>query len=164
VNGVEVERVSNCDLLGVKLSDDAKWSIHVSEQLKKANQGIFVLYHLKKSGAPLKCLKAYYLSKIRSNLESASPVYHYALSVDDVKRIEKVQKRAAKCMAISYSSLQSLKSRRDELAKKQFCKMMDRKDSLIPPIKESARRGQSFTPNPCSDGALQALLYSCCDL
>ena len=49
INGQRVERVRTFKLLGVNLSDDLTWNIHIDFVLKKANSRLFALRLLKKA-------------------------------------------------------------------------------------------------------------------
>ena len=52
---------------------------HIEELVKKASQEHYFLVQLKRSQAPPDDLVAYYCSCIRSSLDYACPVFHYAL-------------------------------------------------------------------------------------
>ena len=121
VNGQHVERVRSFKLLGVYLSEDLTWKIHVDHILRKANSRLFSIRLLKKAGLNHTDLIIFYCSVIRSMLEYASPVWadlpDYLCS-----HIETIQKRALKiifpgepyCEALKTSMLKTLKCQREE--------------------------------------------------
>ena len=121
VNGQRVERIRSFKLLGVYLSEDLTWKIHVDHILQKANSRLFSLRLLKKAGLNHTDLIIIYCSVIRSILEYASPVWadlpDYLCS-----HLETIQKRALKiifpgepyCEALKTSKLKTLKCRREE--------------------------------------------------
>jgi hypothetical protein len=74
IGGDVVERVSSFKLLGMWLTNNLSWDIHVDKILKKANSRIYALHLLKKAGlSPLNIVHIY-CAVIRSQLEYASPV------------------------------------------------------------------------------------------
>ena len=128
INGQRVERVRTFKLLGVNLSDDLTWKIHIDFVLKKANSRLFALRLLKKAGLNHSHLITIYCSVIRSILEYASPVWA-ALPNYLSSHLESVQKRALKrshliypdasyCEALQTSKLKSLECRREETCRK----------------------------------------------
>ena len=95
VNGQHVERVRSFRLLGVYLSEDLTWKIHVDHILRKANSRLFSIRLLKKAGLNHTDLIIFYCSVIRSMLEYASPVWA-DLPDYPCSYIETIQKRALK--------------------------------------------------------------------
>jgi hypothetical protein len=96
-----VERVSSFKLLGVWLTNNHSWDIHVDKFLKKANSRIYALRLLKKAGlSPLNIVHIY-CTVIKSQLEYASPVWS-ALPKTLSDLIESVRKRALKIDRVSH--------------------------------------------------------------
>ena len=88
-----IERVVTYMLLGVYISDDLSWNVHIEHIVKKANKRLYALRALKKSGLTITQLVQVYCSIVRSVLEYACPVWAALPKyLDDV--IESVQKRA----------------------------------------------------------------------
>ena len=89
------ESLYSFKLLGVWLTNNLSWDIHVDKILKKANSRIYALRLSKKAGlSPLKIVHIY-CTVIRSQLEYASPVWSaLPKTLSDI--IESVQKRALK--------------------------------------------------------------------
>lgn len=53
VNGRPLEVVSSAKILGLNVSDDLKWNVHIAELVKKASSRLFSLKQLKRSAVPL---------------------------------------------------------------------------------------------------------------
>ena len=80
-------------LLGVYISEDLSWNVHIEHIVKKANKRLYALRALKKSGLTIKQLVEVYCSIVRSVLEYACPVWEALPKyLDDA--IDSVQKRA----------------------------------------------------------------------
>ena len=150
VNGQRVERIRSFKLLGVYLSEDLTWKVHVDYILKKANSRLFCLRLLKKAGLNHTDLITIYCSVIRSILEYASPVWadlpDYLCS-----HLESVQKRALKiifpglpyCKALKTSKLKTLDCRRDESCQK-FINLILTKACINNPLYNKVNSSPSF--------------------
>ena len=88
-----VERVSSHKRLGVIISLDLIWNVHVNHIRKKANFRLYALRQRKKAGLNPQDLVHVYCLFLRPCLEYASPVLS-DLSDNLSKLIESVQKRA----------------------------------------------------------------------
>ena len=75
VGGSVIERVVTYKLLGVYISEDLSWNVHIEHIVKKANKRLYALRTLKKSGLTIKQLVQVYCSIVRSVLEYACPVW-----------------------------------------------------------------------------------------
>ncbi len=73
INGTAIERVTSSKLLGIIISDDLKWHLHVDSICSKASRRIYFLTQLHRSGMEHLDLVQYYSSVIRSVLEYACP-------------------------------------------------------------------------------------------
>ena len=93
VGGSVIERVVTYKLLGVYISDDLSWNVHIEHIVKKANKRLYALRALKKSGLTITQLVQVYCSIVRSVLEYACPVWA-ALPKYLEDAMESVQKRA----------------------------------------------------------------------
>jgi len=89
-----IERVSSFKLLGITLSNDLRWSCHVREISAKANKRSHFLKLLKRSAMITGDLLHYYKTVIRPVIEYACPVWLSSLTVDGLRRLETIQKRA----------------------------------------------------------------------
>ena len=50
MSGVEIQRTKSAKILGVTISDDFSWNIHVDNIVSKASKRVYMLYQLKRSG------------------------------------------------------------------------------------------------------------------
>ena len=99
-----LEVVHTVKLLGVHLSSDLKWSIHINNVCSKASKRLFALGILKRNGAVQKDLRNVYCSFIRPVLEYACPARRFSLPVFLSDQIEQIQRRSVKiiCPGLSY--------------------------------------------------------------
>ena len=96
IDGIPVEVVKHAKLLGVILSDDLTWNMHVDSIVKKAAKRVYMLYQLKRAGIRQTDLVNVYVSVVRPVLEYACPVCHTNLPKYLSDNIEMIQKRALK--------------------------------------------------------------------
>ena len=96
IAGIPVEVVKHAKLLGVILSDDLTWNMHVDSIVKKAAKRVYMLYQLKRVGIRQTDLVNVYVSVVRPVLEYACPVWHTNLPKYLSDNIEMIQKRALK--------------------------------------------------------------------
>ena len=97
-----LQQVPENPYLGVTLSEDLKWSSHISKISKKANCTLgFLKRNLKH--CPQECRMTAYLSLIRSTLEYSSVVWYPHLQ-KDIDSLEKNQSQAARVISGDYSS------------------------------------------------------------
>ena len=129
LNGKPLEEVSSAKLLGLNISSDLKWNVHVLELVKKASYRLYFLRQLKRSqvSAPEE-LMLFYISCIRSILEYACPVFHRALPGYLSEDLERLQERALPIIypgmsynqTLEFSGMPTLFKRREELSSKLF--------------------------------------------
>ena len=74
VDGCPLERVDSVTLLGVILSSDLSWDMHMGHILKKAQSRLFALNILRRAKVSGEDIMQIFSSKIRPVLEYASPV------------------------------------------------------------------------------------------
>ena len=129
LNGKPLEEVTRTKLLGLNISSDLKWNVHVLELVKKASYRLYFLRQLKRSqvSAPEE-LMLFYISCIRSILEYACPVFHRALPGYLSEDLERLQERALPIIypgmsynqTLEFSGMPTLFKRREELSSKLF--------------------------------------------
>ena len=95
VSGTIIESVKQSKLLGVTLSADLTWNEHIDSTIKKCNQRLYLLLHLRRAGVPPKDLVTLYKAIIRPVLEYAAPVWHSSLPDCLSKDLEQVQRRSS---------------------------------------------------------------------
>ena len=97
-----LQQVPENPYLGITLSEDLKWSSHISKISKKANCTLgFLKRNLKH--CPQECRMTAYLSLIRSTLEYSSVIWDPHLQ-KDIDKLEKIQRQAARFISSDYSS------------------------------------------------------------
>ena len=101
LNGEILQSVPNTPYLGVTLSTDLKFNIHLNKNVAKSYQCLaFVRRNLKY--CPEKLRRLSYISLIRSKLEYSSSVWDPHLR-KDIHHLEMVQRRAARFIKRDYS-------------------------------------------------------------
>ena len=88
--------MNSVKLLGLNISRDLKWNVHVSDLLRKVSTRLYFLRQLKKSHVATRQLLLFYIKCIRSILECGSPVFHRALPSYLNEDLERLQRRATK--------------------------------------------------------------------
>ena len=102
LDGHILQQVPENPYLGVTISEDLKWSSHISKITKKANSTLgFLKRNLKY--CPLNCRMTAYISLIRSTLEYSSVIWDPFLQ-KDIDKLEKVQRQAARFISGDYTS------------------------------------------------------------
>jgi len=90
INGQNIEQVKHSKLLGVTISDNLTWNLHVENITKKASQRLFFLRLLKRANVSIDKLVKVYCSLMRSVLEYACQIYHGGLTKTHLEKIESI--------------------------------------------------------------------------
>ena len=77
INGDALEVVDSVKLLGLNISSDLTWNIHINEILKKASKRLYFLLQLRRAKVTRTDLGLFYSSCIRSIMDYAVPAYHF---------------------------------------------------------------------------------------
>ena len=77
INGDALEVVDSVKLLGLNISSDLTWNIHINEILKKASKRLYFLLQLKRAKVTRTDLGLFYSSCIRSIMDYVVPAYHF---------------------------------------------------------------------------------------
>ena len=86
--------MQNNPYLGLQISDDFKWTTHVTNVTKKANSTFgFVRRNL--NHCPEDCKKTAYISLVRSTMEYGAIVWD-PYTIVDTNKVKRIQRRAAK--------------------------------------------------------------------
>ena len=93
INHQETEVVSYAKTLGLTVSNDFKWKMHIDNIISKASKRLHLITQLKLAQVPVKDLIQIYCACIRSMLEYASPVFHNSLPQYLSSDIERIQRR-----------------------------------------------------------------------
>ena len=91
---MQLEIVNHGKLLGLNLSSDLKWNIHISEIVKKTASKLYFLRQLKRSKVASRELTQFYITRIRPVTEYVCQVYHNSLPDYLNNDLERLQKRA----------------------------------------------------------------------
>ena len=75
-----LEVIYETKLLGVTLSSDLSWSKHIDTITKRATRNLWVLIRFKTLGGTTHQLVQVYITRVRSILEFAAPVFHSSLT------------------------------------------------------------------------------------
>ena len=130
-----IETTSETKLLGYWLTLDMKPETHVKFIVDKCYQRLWAVRKLKRAGVQTDDLLKFFFMKIRSVLESSSPVFHSMLTLDDTQEIERIQKITFRIIlgseydsytdACKQLSVESLESRRRTLSLNFALKLLD---------------------------------------
>ena len=179
VNGKPIEVVPNVKLLGLNISHNLKWNVHVSEIIRKVSSRLYFLRQLKRAHVATKELLTFYITCIRPITKYACPVFHNGLSSYLSDDLEKLQKRALRIIfpfisyseALAASNLAPLCDRRDSLTVKLFNEISVDKNhklhALLPERDTSnvnLRSKRNFNIPICKTNRLRnSFIYSNCD-
>ena len=168
--------MTSAKLLGLNISSDLKWNVHVLELVKKTSCRLYFLRQLKRSQATPEELILFYITCIRSILEYACPVFHRALPGYLSEDLERLQKRALRIIypgmsynqALEFSGLPTLFERREEFSSKLFKEVVDDPGhtfhKLLPPKNPSnysLRRNRDFALPLCkTDRCKKSFIFS----
>ena len=144
--------------LTLKNSQFSSWASHVNDITARATKKLWVLVRFKSLGGSIQQLITVYLTRIRSTLEFACPVFHSGLTKDQSGQIELVQKKAlAIILAQNYSNYEEalvsaklgrLDKRREKicLSFAQKCTKSSKHQSMFP--RNPNMRANSRNPKP----------------
>ena len=91
INGDALELVENVKLLGLHISSNLTWNIHINELVKKAFKRLYFLIQLKRAKlARTTDLGLFYSTCIRSIMDYAVQVFHYSLPKYLMRELEHV--------------------------------------------------------------------------
>ena len=91
-----IDVVEESKLLGLKITNDLKWSKNTQFIIKKAHARMELLRKIASFGASIQDLKQIYITFIRSLLEQSCVVWHSGLTDEQTKDLERLQKCALK--------------------------------------------------------------------
>ena len=124
INNVQLEKVSEFQVLGVWISDNLTWEKNCKELCKRAYSRLTMLTKLRYVGTSVEDLIVIYSLYIRSILEYCSVAYHSSLTQAQSDKIERVQKTCLRVIlsdmyvnyeaALEMCNLEKLSTRREE--------------------------------------------------
>ena len=142
--GEPLEVIYTTRLLGVIISSDLNWSSHVNDVTSRATKKLWILIRFKSLGASTQQLLQVYVTRVRSTLDFAAPVFHSGLTKLQSNQLETVQKKAAAIIlaqlytnyetALLHLNLERLDHRRDKLCLSFAlkCSRSQRHQSMFP--------------------------------
>ena len=140
LSGQPLEQVQSYKYLGVIITSDLSWSVHIQSICLKSRRLVGLLYRQFYDNANSNTLRQFYLSCIRPHLEYACTVWDPHLA-KEITLLENVQKFACKicCKSwlmdydsmLAYLDIPSLQQRRLQL-KANLMYQFVHKDSFIP--------------------------------
>ena len=81
ISNIPLQEVQVAKILGVNISDDLRWSVHVAEILKKANGRLYMLKLLKRFNLPHDDLVTIFTGFVRPLAKYAAPIWHCGLTI-----------------------------------------------------------------------------------
>ena len=130
LNNLPIEQVRSYKLLGLHVTNELRWSEHISAICSKAAQRLHFLKQLKRAAMSSTDLVYYYQAVIRPVVEYACVVWHSSITKKQSELIERIQRRAAKIIfghdsdALTALSLPLLSDRRELLTKEFFASLL----------------------------------------
>ena len=143
--GNTLEVVDSAKLLGVTITSNLTWNLHVAEVIKKASKRLYFLLQLKRDHVPKSDLVTFYTSCVRSVCDYAVQVFHSSLPLYLINDLERVQKRALSIIypyvsyneALVQAGLSRLADHHQDLCKSLFDNISEDKNHrlhhLLPP-------------------------------
>ena len=90
--GNALEVVDSAKLLGVTISSNLTWNLHVAEVIKKTSKRLYFLLQLKRAHVPKNDLVTFYTTCVRSVCDYAVQVFFSSLPLYLINDLERVQK------------------------------------------------------------------------
>ena len=100
IEGKEIQQVSSHRHLGVVLSSQLRWSVHLRSVLLSASKRAGLLRWMSKD-LPPDVIKKLYIYYVRPVMEYASPVWHGSITEEEAIAMERVQASVARCVSKS---------------------------------------------------------------
>ena len=123
--GQDLQSTEVVKILGIKITNDLRWDVHISDVTRRASGRLFMLSMLKCHGLCVKDLVTVYVGFIRPLLEYVVPVWHPGLTEKQHYALERIQRRACRIMlgytyshykeALITCNIPELKLRRDKI-------------------------------------------------
>ena len=151
VEGNPIRTVTSAKLLGVTINSKLSWNDHIANLVAKASRKLYFLVQLKRAKVSTADMVAYYCTCIRSSLDYACQVFHHALPKYLRADLERIQKRAMRCIfphlpysaALVEANINSVNERHCYLTAKLFKEILENHNNklnhLIPKVNETPR-------------------------
>ena len=161
VENYELIPVSSAKILGVHISADLKWNVHISHILTKASKRLYFLRLIKRSEVDHTSLLTVYTTCIRFVLEYGCQTWNFGIPQYLSEEVERIQRRDLRIIyphlcyrqALKTIHLPTLSLRRDNLFKSHFNKLMNPNHQLHYLLSEkrdnNLRNNDNFTNFRC---------------
>ena len=102
LNNHILQEVQDNPYLGLQISNDLKWNIHINNTCKKANATLgFLRRNLR--NVPQECRKTAYIALVRSIMEYGATIWN-PYQKGDIDKLERIQSRAIRFIKKDYTS------------------------------------------------------------
>ena len=140
-----MEVVTSVKLLGLTISNNLKWNVHIKNVIKKGASRLYLLRQLKRAKGDLEQLLCFYTTCIRPVSEYACQVVHNGLPEYLSDELEKIQRRVLRIIfpdlgyqeALKECNITTLHQRRQSLTERLFNEIKDNSlpklHGLLPP-------------------------------
>ncbi len=108
INGEKVERVDCFRYLGVHITADLTWSVHISHQVGKAHQRLYFLRKLKQSQLPQNLLVRFNRATLESLLSYCCTVWFASCTAEDRKTLQRVVRTAERVIGTTLPPLSEI--------------------------------------------------------
>lgn len=123
LNETLLERVKEFKDLGVTITHNLSYTLHIKQKVAKANKALGMIRRTVGPNAPVKTKRILYMSLVRSTLMYASPVW--SCTKTDMELLEKVQRRATKFILKDYDSTYEARLRETNLLPLSYMREID---------------------------------------
>jgi hypothetical protein len=143
LNGEVLEHVEQNPYLGIQISSNLKWGVHITQMCKKAGSTLGFLRRNLRS-CPPQCRRLAYISLLRSKLEYGAVVWDPYLK-QDIDRVERIQRQAARFITGDYTT------------REEGCVTRMLRDLNLPPLQERRKQMRLVTFYKIVNGEIPAL-------
>ena len=129
------------------ITNNLKWDLNTDYICAKARKKIFLLRNMKISGLTTNQILDAYKKEVRSLVEMAVPVWNSGLTLDQIRKIERVQKSSLSAIfgpkytsyedALKLANLERLSSRRENICLRFIKKNIQSEKPLLTAMKKS---------------------------
>ena len=143
INNANIEVVSSAKLLGVMISNDLKWNVHVEMICKKVAARLYFLRQLKRAKVPANDLLVFCTACKRPVVEYACSVFHTAIPQYLSNQLERLQKRALRIIgtndlsyrqALEVFNIPTLYDRREAIGNLMFQEISKNNNHKLHPL------------------------------
>ena len=138
LNGNTLDVTDQVRLVGFVLNHDLSWNSNTESLVNRAYQKMWILRRLKTMGATKKVMRLIYFQHIRSILEFGVAAWNSAITLNESKKLERVQKVALRLIygrIFSYTAL---------LKTAKLCKLSKRREKLCLEFAKKAAQHPKF--------------------